>query len=80
MAALLAGGGVEFYFYGSSRARLLTEGSRYGGQALEAEQKTINGESVERDMAKEKKSQIVRAGVAGLGFVAAVVGIWGDGA
>jgi len=46
----------------------------------EQEQKTVNGESVERDMAKEKKAQAIRAGVAGLGFMAAVVGVWGDGA
>jgi len=71
---------VEYYFYGSSRAHFLVEGSRSRGSTTEEEQKTINGESVERDMAKERRSQGVRAGVAGLGFLAVVVGIWGDGA
>lgn len=80
LSAIIAGEGVEFYFYGSTRARYLLEGNRSRGASIEDEQKSVNGESVEREMAKEKRAESVRAVVAGLGFLAAVVGIWGDGA
>ena len=41
---------------------------------------SLNGESVERDMGRERWIQAVRTGIAGLGFFMGVVGIWGDGA
>lgn len=40
----------------------------------------VNGEKVEMEMAREKKVQLVRTIVAGMGFMMGVVGIWGDGA
>ena len=43
-------------------------------------QASVNGEKVESEMAREKKIQLVRTVVAGLGFMMGVVGIWGDGA
>jgi autophagy-related protein 33 len=38
----------------------------------------VNGEEMRRSMESWMKSQAIRAGVVGLGFVLAVVGIWGD--
>ena len=40
----------------------------------------VNGESVEREMDKERRLHRARAGVIGLAFTMGVVGIWGDGA
>ena len=40
----------------------------------------VNGEKVEREMARERKVQSVRTLVVGTGFLMGVVGIWGDGA
>ncbi|KAL8388030.1 hypothetical protein RB595_009503 [Gaeumannomyces hyphopodioides] len=40
----------------------------------------VNGEEVRGDVENFIKKQVVRAGVAGLGFLVAVLGIWGDGA
>lgn len=40
----------------------------------------INGEKVEMEMKRERKVQVVRTLVSGLGFMMGVVGIWGDGA
>lgn len=51
--------------------------SKLGKQA-KSSQAEFNGESVQRDMDRERKVQGVRAGIAGLGFVMAVVGLWGD--
>lgn len=40
----------------------------------------VNGEKVEMEMARERKIQLVRTVVSGIGFMMGVVGIWGDGA
>jgi len=40
----------------------------------------VNGEKVEMEMARERKIQLVRTVVSGVGFMMGVVGIWGDGA
>lgn len=40
----------------------------------------VNGEKVEMEMARERKVQLVRTVVSGIGFMMGVVGIWGDGA
>lgn len=40
----------------------------------------VNGEKVEMEMARERKVQLVRTVVSGVGFMMGVVGIWGDGA
>ena len=40
----------------------------------------VNGEQVEKDARTQQFIEFVRTGVAGLGFVMGVVGIWGDGA
>lgn len=40
----------------------------------------VNGEKVEMEMRRERKVQVYRTVVAGLGFMMGVVGIWGDGA
>lgn len=48
-----------------------------GGEEMEEE---VNGEEVRQQMEGFKMSQIIRTGVAGLGFAMSTVGIWGDGA
>lgn len=45
-----------------------------------ADVEDVNGEEVERTARRQQFLEFVRAGVAGLGFVMGVVGIWGDGA
>ncbi|EME45575.1 hypothetical protein DOTSEDRAFT_71321 [Dothistroma septosporum NZE10] len=40
----------------------------------------VNGEEVERRARKQQMLEFARAGVAGVGFLMGVVGIWGDGA
>lgn len=40
----------------------------------------VNGESVQREMVRERRLQKVRTWVLGLGFSMGIVGIWGDGA
>lgn len=40
----------------------------------------VNGESVEREVLRERRINGVRTGVLGLGFAMGVVGVWGDGA
>lgn len=40
----------------------------------------VNGEEVRGDVDNFIKKQVVRASVAGVGFLVAVLGIWGDGA
>ncbi|KAL1956764.1 hypothetical protein VTO42DRAFT_6817 [Malbranchea cinnamomea] len=45
-----------------------------------AEEADVNGESVQREMTRERKIQRVRTWILGLGFSMGVVGIWGDGA
>lgn len=39
----------------------------------------VNGEMVRRSVERFRVAQAVRAGVAGVGFLMSVVGIWGDG-
>ncbi|TLD30787.1 hypothetical protein PspLS_02270 [Pyricularia sp. CBS 133598] len=46
----------------------------------EEEPVNLNGETVRADVETFIKKQMVRAGVAGVGFLVAVLGIWGDGA
>ncbi|KAK4625624.1 Autophagy-related protein 33 [Fulvia fulva] len=40
----------------------------------------VNGEQVERRARSAQMVEFVRTGVAGLGFVMGVIGVWGDGA
>ena len=40
----------------------------------------VNGEIVEKKARDQQRFEFVKAGVSALGFVMAVVGIWGDGA
>lgn len=44
------------------------------------EEADVNGESVQREMIRERRLQKVRTLILGLGFSMGVVGIWGDGA
>lgn len=41
---------------------------------------SVNGEEVRGEVESFLKKQVVSASVAGLGFIMAIVGIWGDGA
>lgn len=40
----------------------------------------FNGETVERDMAREQSHQMVRSWLSGAALSMAIVGLWGDGA
>lgn len=40
----------------------------------------FNGETVERDMAREQTHQMVRSWLSGAALSMAIVGLWGDGA
>ena len=40
----------------------------------------VNGEMVEKKTRDQQQIEFIKAGVGALGFVMAVVGIWGDGA
>lgn len=50
------------------------------GSSEEDKDFAVNGEKVEMEMARERKIQLVRTVVSGVGFMMVVVGIWGDGA
>lgn len=50
------------------------------GEEGEDSANKVNGEKVEMDIKREKRSQAVRAVISGVGFLMGVVGIWGDGA
>ena len=54
-----------------------SEGTMSGEETVEEE---VNGEEVRQRMEGFRMGQVVRTGVAGLGFAMSVVGIWGDGA
>jgi autophagy-related protein 33 len=82
--------GMErFYLLGGS-SKTLKSGSEKGmresgyvdidGSGSESDLQAVNGEKVEVEMNREKWTQSVRTGVAGLGCLMGVVGIWGDGA
>lgn len=45
-----------------------------------AEEEDVNGEEIRERMEGFTKGQIVRTGIAAVGFFMAIVGIWGDGA
>ena len=47
---------------------------------LVVEGEAVNGESVENEMARERRVQALRSSIAGIGFTMGVIGIWGDGA
>ncbi len=55
-----------------------------GSEDLEVEEEatgqTINGEEVRGEVEHFLKKQTVQTALAGLGFLMAVIGIWGDGA
>lgn len=44
------------------------------------ENEDINGEMVERKARDQQRFELVKTGVSAVGFVMAVVGIWGDAA
>jgi hypothetical protein len=75
---LIGGQGVEYWYNGLSRfPKLRQSGNESGYVEVETE---INGEKVEMEMTREKKVQLRRTILAGVGFAMGVVGIWGDGA
>ncbi|CRK42478.1 hypothetical protein BN1708_008764 [Verticillium longisporum] len=55
-------------------------GSVSGAEDLDAEEEALNGEQVRGEVEAFGKTQLVQAGVASVGFLMAVVGIWGEGA
>lgn len=54
--------------------------NRETSSGSEQEDTPVNGEKVEREMARERQIQLVRTVVSGMGFMMGVIGIWGDGA
>lgn len=50
-----------------------------GELASEEELEDVNGEEVRASVEGAAKAYVVRTGIAALGFIMAVVGIWGDG-
>jgi autophagy-related protein 33 len=80
---------VEWWFNGSSGYNVMGLFRRVTGSKPKREQKVeeedddtvvVNGESVERDVERERRVAGIRMGVFGLGFGMGVVGVWGDGA
>ncbi|EXJ93540.1 hypothetical protein A1O1_01932 [Capronia coronata CBS 617.96] len=69
---------------GSASARVPSPGGSDSSGFIEVEPHAgddqVNGEKVEMEMARERKIQLVRSWISGLGFAMGVVGIWGDGA
>ncbi|KAK3318220.1 hypothetical protein B0H66DRAFT_556530 [Apodospora peruviana] len=63
----------------SSDAHSEGTGSVASGEELEADEENMNGEEVRVKVEAFIKKQVVQSAVAGLGFMLAVVGIWGDG-
>lgn len=76
--SLIGGQGVEYWYNGLSRFPKLRSGNNESGY-VEVETE-VNGEKVEAEMVRERRVQIRRTVLTGIGFVMGVVGIWGDGA
>ncbi|KAM0329949.1 hypothetical protein ACHAQA_004116 [Verticillium albo-atrum] len=55
-------------------------GSVSGAEDLDAEEEVLNGEQVRGEVETFGKTQRLQAGVASVGFLMAVVGLWGEGA
>lgn len=81
--AFFGGQGVEWWYNGISRFPIVKSDGRGKGKIRGTENdadRDVNGESVEREMVRERWMQSVRTGISGVGFLMGVVGIWGDGA
>ena len=70
--------GSDLWLSRDARALLMRENKRRAGDVL-ADSPQPNGEEVKQHMEEFRIAQAVRAGIASLGFVMSVVGIWGDG-
>jgi autophagy-related protein 33 len=75
---------ASYEVLGSSVSAHSDEGTASAsGEDVEAEEEVaqdINGEEVRTEVEGFLRKQLVRTAVSGLGFLVAVVGIWGDGA
>lgn len=58
---------------------LLKESGFVEVDSIESSTSEVNGEKVEIEMARERKTQFVRSVVCGVGFAMGVIGVWGDG-
>ncbi|RMZ80252.1 hypothetical protein DV738_g2926, partial [Chaetothyriales sp. CBS 135597] len=77
LVGLIGGQGLEYWYNGFSRFPTLRHRNADSGYVdVETE---VNGEKVEAEMSRERRVQISRTIVAGIGFAMTVVGIWGDG-
>ncbi|RMD43683.1 hypothetical protein DV735_g1414, partial [Chaetothyriales sp. CBS 134920] len=77
LVGLIGGQGIEYWYNGFSRFPTLRHrNSETGYVDVETE---VNGEKVEAEMSRERRVQISRTIVTGIGFAMSVVGIWGDG-
>ena len=84
--SFMGGQGVEWWFNGlsrfpgwSSKSSSSKTQSPSGSGYVEVEGE-VNGEKVEQEMGRERRTQLIRGIVSGIGFAMGVVGIWGDGA
>jgi hypothetical protein len=51
-----------------------------GSESGDEDVSGVNGEVVRRGVEKGRQVEAVKAGIFGVGFFMAVVGVWGDGA
>ncbi|OIW31613.1 hypothetical protein CONLIGDRAFT_592371 [Coniochaeta ligniaria NRRL 30616] len=74
---------ASYEVLGSSSSALSDEGTASAsGEDIEAEEEAaqeVNGEEVRTEVEGFLKKQMVQTAISGLGFLMAVVGIWGDG-
>jgi autophagy-related protein 33 len=69
---------ASYEVLGSSGSDAHSEEGTVSGEDVEAEE-DVNGEGVRGEVEEFLKKQMVQTAVSGLGFLMAVVGIWGDG-
>lgn len=66
---------ASYEVLGSGGSDAHSEGTDVGG----AEEEVVNGEEVRARVQMFLKKQVLQTAVTAVGFVVAVVGIWGDG-
>jgi autophagy-related protein 33 len=75
---------ASYEVLGSSSTSAHSDEDTVSGEEIEAEEEVVaaqdvNGEEVRTEVEGFLKKQMVQTAISGLGFVMAVVGIWGDG-
>ena len=73
---------ASYEVLGSSSTSAHSDEGTVSGEEIEAEEEVardINGEEVRTEVEGFLKKQMVQTAISGLGFLMAVIGIWGDG-